>query len=45
MAKWLKKAKRSEEALQIAKKRNESQRRKGKIYPTECKVPKNSKER
>ena len=40
-AKWL-----SEEALQIAvKKRREKQRRKGKIYPFECRVPKNSKER
>ena len=41
-AKWL-----SEEALQIAEKRreNERQRRKGKIYPFESKVPKNSKER
>ena len=38
-AKWL-----SEEALQIAKKRRE-QRRKGKIHPCECRVPKNSKER
>ena len=27
------------------KKRNKSQRRKGKIYPSECIVPKNSKER
>ena len=27
------------------KKRNEKQRRKGKIYPFECRVPKNSKER
>ena len=27
------------------KKRNERQRRKGKIYPFECRVPKNSKER
>ena len=36
----------SEEALQIAiKKRSESQRRKGQIYPLECRVPKNSKER
>ena len=26
------------------KKRSERQRRKGKIYPTECRVPKNSKE-
>ena len=38
--KWL-----SEEALQIAEKRREvRQRRKGKIYPFECRVPKNSKE-
>ena len=39
-AKWL-----SEETLQIAVKRREKQRRKGKIYPSECRVPKNSKER
>ena len=39
-AKWL-----SEEALQIAVKRSEKQRRKGKIYPFECRVPKNSKVR
>jgi len=40
-AKWL-----SEEALQIAVKRREAkQRRKGKIYPFECRVSKNSKER
>ena len=41
-AKWL-----SGEALQIAVKRREvkKQRRKGKIYSFECKVPKNSKER
>ena len=39
-AKWL-----SEEALQIAEKRSERQRRKGRIYPFECRVPKNSKER
>ena len=39
-AKWL-----SEEVLQIAVKRSEKQRRKGKIYPFECRVPKNSKER
>ena len=39
-AKWL-----SEEALQIAEKRREKQRRKGKIYPFECRVPKNTKER
>ena len=40
-AKWL-----SEDALQIPdkKKRKERQRRKGKIYPLECRVPKNSKE-
>ena len=39
-AKWL-----SEEALQIAVNRSERQRRKGKIYAFECRVPKNSKER
>ena len=39
-AKWL-----SEEALQIAEKRSERQRRKGRIYPFECRVPKNSKKR
>ena len=40
-AKWL-----SGEALQITeKKRSEKERRKGKIYPLECKVPKNSKVR
>ena len=39
-AKWL-----SEEALQIAVKRSENQRRKGKIFPFECRVPKNSQER
>ena len=39
-AKWL-----SEEALQIAeKRRSERQKRKGKIYAFECRVPKNSKE-
>ena len=39
--KWL-----SEEALQTAvKKGSEKQRRKGKIYPFECRGPKNSKER
>ena len=41
--KWL-----SEEALQIAVKRRgekEKQRRKGKIFPFECRVPKNSKKR
>ena len=37
----------SEEALQISyeKKRSERQRRKGKTYPFECRVPKTSKER
>jgi len=36
----------SEEALQIAEKREKLKaRRKGKIYPFECRVPKNSKER
>ena len=46
-AKW-----RSEEALtnncemkRSEMKRNEKQRRKGKIYPFECRVPKNNKER
>ena len=35
----------SEETLQIAKKRSERQRRKGNVYPSECRVPKNSQER
>ena len=41
-AKWL-----SEEVLQIAVKRREGkkQRRKGKIYPFECRIPKISEER
>ena len=39
-AKWL-----SEEALQIDVRRSDKQRRKGEIYPFECRVPKNSKER
>ena len=39
-AKWL-----SDKALQIAEKRSERQRRKGRIHPFECRVPKNSKER
>ena len=39
-AKWL-----SEKALEIATKRSKRQRRKGKIYLFECRVPKNSKER
>ena len=40
-AKWL-----SEEALRIAekKKRSYRQRRKGRIYPVECRIPKNRKE-
>ena len=39
-AKWL-----SEEALQIAEKKKKSkrQRRKGKLYPSECRLLKNSK--
>ena len=46
MEKKCKKAKQlSEEALQIAVKRREKQRRKGKIYPFECRVPENSQER
>ena len=39
-AKWL-----SGEALQISVKGSEKQRRKGKIYSFECRVPKNSMER
>ena len=41
-AKWL-----SEEGLQNSceMKRSEKQRRKGKIFPFECRVPKNSQER
>ena len=41
-AKWL-----SEEAIQIAEERREvkKKRRKGKIYPTECRVLENNKER
>ena len=40
-AKWL-----SEEDLQIAEKREaKGKGEKGKIYPSECKVPKNSKEK
>ena len=40
-AKWL-----SEEALQIAEKRQvKGKGKKGKLYPSECRVPKNSKER
>ena len=36
----------SEAALQITEKKiSEKQRKKGKIYPFECRVPKNSKER
>ena len=35
----------SHKGLQIAEKRSERQRRKGKIYPFECRVLKNSKER
>ena len=39
-AKWL-----SEKALQIAVKRREVKSKGEKIYPFECRVPKNSKER
>ena len=40
-AKWL-----SKEALQIDEKRREAKgKEKGKIYPSKCRVPKNSKER
>ena len=39
-AKWL-----SETALQIAEKRSKRQRRKGKIYPYENRIPEKSKER
>ena len=39
-AKWL-----SDEALQIAEKRKEAKGKRRKIYPFECRVPKNSKER
>ena len=37
----------SEEALQIAMKRREvkGKRRKGKIYPFECRVPKNNEDK
>ena len=36
----------SKEALKISKKKkSERQRRKGKIYPSECRVPKNNLER
>ena len=38
--KWL-----SKEALQMTEKRSKRQRRKGKIYLSECTVPENSKER
>ena len=39
-AKWL-----AEESLQITEKRSKRQRRKGKIYSSECRVSKNSEER
>ena len=38
-AKWL-----SEEALQMAVNRREVKGKKGKIYPSECRIAKNSKE-
>ena len=40
-AKWLS----EEKTKSYEKKRSKRQRRKGKIYPFECRVPKNSKER
>ena len=43
--KWQKAKRLSEEALQIAVNRRESKGKGGKIYPFECRVPKNSKER
>ena len=43
--KYMKAKRLSEEVLQIAEKRSESQKRKGKINPTECKIPENRKER
>ena len=39
-AKWL-----SKKVLHIAEKSSERQRRKGKIYPSECRAPENSRER
>ena len=39
-ARWL-----SEEAFQIAEKREVKGKEKGKIYPSECRIPKNAKER
>ena len=39
-AKWL-----SEETLQIAEKRTERQKRKRKIFQTECRIPENSREK
>ena len=39
-AEWL-----CEEALQIAEKRSERQRKNGKIQPNECRISENSKER
>ena len=39
-AKWF-----SEEVLQIAEKRREAKGKEEKIYPFECRVPKNSRER
>ena len=45
MIKTIPKKKKGKKALQIAEKRSEKQRRKGKIYLFEFRVPKNSKER
>ena len=35
----------SKKGLQIAEKRSKRQRRRGKIYPNECRIPENSKKR
>ena len=45
VTKTIPKKKKWKKALQIAEKRRERQRRKGKIYTFECRVPKHSKER
>ena len=42
--KWKKEKWLSEEVLQIAEKRREAKGKEEKIYPFECRVPKNSKE-
>ena len=35
----------SEEALQVDEERSENHERQGKIHPTECRIPENTKER